>query len=223
MRLNSWSFYSALYADGLDQRHRTYNIKIIFIFYLFLSFNQEEKSTIFEEITFLFIAYYLWDILLCCETKQIFNMVDWMNVWMDVIFLENIQKRAYGEKFFFLSFLFQNLQNTLLGKCFDGSCFRFYLSYIWNGGRSIFLFILFYIYVECMEYVRIYSAPYVFRYIHTVCLKSYFWLKWRPFWRKFIIIVSGCITYWKYVCYVEMILRVFNVKMENILGVEVVL
>lgn len=131
-------------------------------------------------------------------------MVDWMNVWMDVIFLENIQKRAYGENFFFV--LFQNLQNTLLGKCFDGSCFRFYLSYIWNGGRSIFLFYFTYV---CIH-------------ICIACLKSYFWLKWRPFWRKFIIIVSGCITYWKYVCYVEMILRVFNVKMENILGVEVV-
>lgn len=139
-------------------------------------------------------------------------MVDWMNVWMDVIFLENIQKRAYGENFFFFVFYSENLQNTLLGKCFDGSCFRFYLSYINETGTIDFSFSYF--------YIRIYIQCYI--YVHIDCLKSYFWLKWRPFWRKFIIIVSGCITYWKYVCYVEMILRVFNVKMENILGVEVV-
>lgn len=124
----------------MDNRH----IQILFWKkIIFISFHLiRRKINGFEEITFLFIAYYLCDILLCCETKQIFNMVDWMNVWMDVIFLENIQKRAYGEKFVFFLFYSKTYKILYWVSVLMVLVFRFYLSYNMKRGTIDFSFIL---------------------------------------------------------------------------------
>lgn len=74
----------------------------------FFSFNQR-KNQRFEEITFLFIAYYLWDILLCCETKQIFNMVDWKR--LDLCICWCLYKNTYIQKYVPISHTYASSSN----------------------------------------------------------------------------------------------------------------